>query len=154
MLVHVHVYTRAYTHGKPIYTSLAYILHTLIHERKKITLITTLCSCLARSSGYHRLWSWMEMLSLTFNLPHNAHKQGPWMRTAQLSPLALWQGCAVPTVWAQQSRAEQAAWCLPWVRHPIIFIMMILLLFYTQLKLTNSDLSERAVSGCKVHIKK
>lgn len=37
---------------------------------------------------------------------------------------------------------------------PIIFVMMISLLFYTQLKPTNSDLSERAVSGWKVHIKK
>ena len=37
---------------------------------------------------------------------------------------------------------------------PIILVMIILLLLRTQLKLTNSDLSERAVNGWKVHIKK
>lgn len=53
----------------------------------------------------------LQMLSLNFNLS-TMHTSKGLVEDNQLSPLALRQGCAVPTVWAQQGRADRAAQCL------------------------------------------
>lgn len=51
-------------------------------------------------------------------------------------------------------RVPGPAQCPPEMEYRSFLVMIILLLLYTQLKLTNLDLSERAVNGWKVHIKK